>query len=156
MKRSFLLHVKISDFGLSREGDEYHMTKARRVPIKWLAPETIQRLIYTSKTDVWSYGVMVWEIFANAAEPYPGMTNAQVKEKVTSGYKMPFPPEAPPWIVEVVHNCCWQLNPDLRANMGQVARRIEQNAGITAPVLITTPVTYAPKLGDSLRPSGMS
>ncbi|KAK6113236.1 Protein tyrosine kinase family protein [Brugia pahangi] len=156
MKRSFLLHVKISDFGLSREGDEYHMTKARRVPIKWLAPETIQRLVYTSKTDVWSYGVMVWEIFANAAEPYPGMTNAQVKEKVINGYKMPFPLEAPPWIVEVVHNYCWQLNPDMRANMGQVARRIEQNAGITAPVLITTtPATYSPKLGDSLRPSGM-
>ncbi|KAM3728170.1 Fer-related kinase [Dirofilaria immitis] len=81
-KKSFLLHVKISDFGLSREGDEYRMTRARRVPIKWLAPETIQRLIYTSKTDVWSYGVMVWEIFANAEEPYPRMTNAEVKEKM--------------------------------------------------------------------------
>lgn len=74
--------MKISDFGLSREGDEYHMTRTRRVPIKWLAPETIQRLVYTSKTDVWSYGVMVWEIFANAMEPYTGMTNAEVKEKV--------------------------------------------------------------------------
>ncbi|VDO56337.1 unnamed protein product [Brugia timori] len=73
--------------------------------------------------------------------------------QVINGYKMPFPPEAPPWIVEVVHNYCWQLNPDMRANMGQVARRIEQNAGITAPVLITTPVTYSPKLGDSLQPS---
>ncbi|EFO27420.1 TK/FER protein kinase [Loa loa] len=140
VERPFLLHVKISDFGLSREGDEYQMTKARRVPIKWLAPETIQRLVYTSKTDVWSYGVMVWEIFANAAEPYPGMTNAEVKEKVTNGYKMLFAPEAPPWIVEIVHNGCWQLNPDRRANMGQIARWIEQNAGITAPVVITPPL----------------
>uniref|UniRef100_A0A915PMP7 Tyrosine-protein kinase n=1 Tax=Setaria digitata TaxID=48799 RepID=A0A915PMP7_9BILA len=148
----FLLHVKISDFGLSREGDEYHMTKARRVPIKWLAPETIQRLIYNSKTDVWSYGVMVWEIFANAEEPYPGMTNAQVKEKVTNGYKMSFPRGTPTWIVEVVHKDCWQLDPNRRANMGQIARRIEQNAGLTAPVIIIRPNLTASKSVGSMQP----
>lgn len=96
---------------------------------------------------------------------------------------MSFASEAPPWIVEVVHNCCWQLNPDMRANMGQVcrfmstfkslrnfqfrminfgfnlqiARRIEQYAGITAPVLIATPVLpVVTKSGEALQPSGMS
>ncbi|VDK77003.1 unnamed protein product [Litomosoides sigmodontis] len=127
------------------------MTKARRVPIKWLAPETIQRLVYNSKTDVWSYGVMVWEIFSNAKEPYPGMTNTEVKEKVINGYKMIFASEAPQWIVKIVHNNCWQLNPEMRATMGQIARQIEQNAGLTAPMLITTPVIRAS--GESLQPS---
>ncbi|KAL3990832.1 Protein tyrosine kinase family protein [Acanthocheilonema viteae] len=133
--------------------DEYHMTRARRVPIKWLAPETIQRLVYNSKTDVWSYGVMVWEIFANASEPYPGMTNAEVKEKVINGYKMAFSSEAPSWIVEIVHNGCWQLNPEMRANMGQIARRIEHNAGLTAPVLINTHAVSAFRSGEPLQPS---
>ncbi|CAG9529767.1 unnamed protein product [Cercopithifilaria johnstoni] len=52
---------------------------------------------------------------------------------------MSFASEAPQWIVEIVHNSCWQLNPEMRSNMGQIARRIEQNAGLTPPVIITTP-----------------
>ncbi|VDM97315.1 unnamed protein product [Thelazia callipaeda] len=125
--------------------DEYQMTKASRVPIKWLAPETIQRLVYTSKTDVWSYGVMIWEIFANAEEPYKGMSNAQVKEKVAHGYKMEFASEAPAWIVQLVHDGCWQLDPIKRSTMGHVAREIEKHAGLKPPVVNAIPGTTDPK-----------
>ncbi|KAK0409298.1 hypothetical protein QR680_004461 [Steinernema hermaphroditum] len=117
--------VKISDFGLSREGKAYRMTQARRVPIKWLAPETLTSLTYTAKSDVWSYGVMVWEIFANGMEPYQGMSSVQASEKVISGYKMSMPTETPDAVVELVVENCWAMNPERRYTMAQVARALE-------------------------------
>ncbi|KHN79635.1 putative tyrosine-protein kinase kin-31 [Toxocara canis] len=125
--------VKISDFGLSREGEQYHMTKVRRVPIRWLAPETIQYLIYTSRTDVWSFGVMTWEIYADAKEPYEGMTNAEVKEKVIGGYTMPMPECTQKEVADIIHEMCWALKPENRASMYEVARKLEQIAGLQAP-----------------------
>uniref|UniRef100_A0AC35GLC4 Tyrosine-protein kinase n=1 Tax=Panagrolaimus sp. PS1159 TaxID=55785 RepID=A0AC35GLC4_9BILA len=80
--------VKISDFGLSREGSIYQLTCAKKLPIKWLAPETLANGIYTQKTDVYSFGILCWEIFANGDEPYQGMTNAEVQTKVVEGFRM--------------------------------------------------------------------
>ncbi|VDO67155.1 unnamed protein product [Haemonchus placei] len=74
--------VKISDFGLTREGTVYQMDPHKRVPIRWLAPETLKMAIYTQKTDVFSYGIMCWEIYNNGIEPYPGMTVAEVNQNV--------------------------------------------------------------------------
>ncbi|KJH39928.1 protein tyrosine kinase [Dictyocaulus viviparus] len=74
--------VKISDFGLTREGTVYQMDPHKRVPIRWLAPETLRMAIYTQKTDVFSYGIMCWEIYNNGIEPYPGMTVAEVNQSV--------------------------------------------------------------------------
>ncbi|VDP51400.1 unnamed protein product [Heligmosomoides polygyrus] len=76
--------VKISDFGLSRLGTSYTIRGARKMPIKWLAPETIKSFTFSLKTDVFSYGVMVYEIFTNGNEPWDGYTNAEVKKGVRS------------------------------------------------------------------------
>ncbi|RCN36022.1 hypothetical protein ANCCAN_18100 [Ancylostoma caninum] len=76
--------VKISDFGLSRLGVHYKLKTAMKLPIKWLAPETITTFTFSLKTDVFSYGVMVYEIFADGAEPWDGQTNAEVKLAVRS------------------------------------------------------------------------
>ncbi|KAK6052674.1 hypothetical protein COOONC_09821 [Cooperia oncophora] len=76
------IQVKISDFGLTREGTVYQMDPHKRVPIRWLAPETLRMAIYTQKTDVFSYGIMCWEIYNNGIEPYPGMTVAEVNQSV--------------------------------------------------------------------------
>ena len=70
--------VKISDFGLSRQAKEYKIKTAVKLPIKWLAPETINSFVFTSKTDIYSYGVMVHEIFADGAEPWEKFTNTWV------------------------------------------------------------------------------
>ena len=75
--------MKISDFGLSRETNQYKMDKNKKVPIKWLAPETMRQQIFSTKTDVWSFGIMIWEIFSNGKDPYPGMTNMEVMKKGT-------------------------------------------------------------------------
>lgn len=57
----------------------------KHVPIRWLAPETLKFGAYTCKTDVWSFGVMMWEIFSDAEQPYEGVKNKQVKKKVLDG-----------------------------------------------------------------------
>lgn len=61
------------------------MDPRKRVPIRWLAPETLRTAMYTQKTDVFSYGIMCWEIFANGQEPYPGFTVAEVNVRVSFG-----------------------------------------------------------------------
>ncbi|KAK6046369.1 hypothetical protein COOONC_16126 [Cooperia oncophora] len=75
--------VKISDFGLSRLGVNYTIRSPRKLPIKWLAPETIATFTFSLKTDVFSYGVMVYEIFTNGKEPWDGYSNAEVKKGVS-------------------------------------------------------------------------
>ncbi|KAK0422413.1 hypothetical protein QR680_007558 [Steinernema hermaphroditum] len=135
--------VKISDFGLSREGFQYAMRVVRRVPIKWLAPETIHSLIYNAKTDVWSFGVMVWEIFANGDEPYPGMTNAEVKERVPQGYRMDMPHETPHDIAKLITHECWVIRPENRPSMTQVVHALEAITG-KAPGSWSHPKTPPP------------
>ncbi|ULU13356.1 hypothetical protein L3Y34_016092 [Caenorhabditis briggsae] len=82
--------VKISDFGLSREGSSYRLNPHKKVPIRWLAPEVPRTGFYTPKTDVFAYGIMCWEVYHDGTEPYPGMKVAEVLPKVQEGYRMPF------------------------------------------------------------------
>ncbi|VDM54952.1 unnamed protein product [Angiostrongylus costaricensis] len=74
--------VKISDFGLAHEGTFYQMDPSKRIPIRWLAPETLILAIYTQKSDVFCYGIMCWEIYNNGMEPYPGMSVTEVNQCV--------------------------------------------------------------------------
>ncbi|KAK0405343.1 hypothetical protein QR680_017935 [Steinernema hermaphroditum] len=84
--------LKISDFGMSEQKKQIQDKKLDKVPIKWLAPETMQERIYNTKTDVWSYGVMLWEIYAHGKEPYPKMSNMQTRAKIiVQNYRMEIP-----------------------------------------------------------------
>lgn len=120
--------VKISDFGLSREGRSYVMHKKCRLPIRWLAPETLKALQYTTKTDVWSYGIMCWEILNDGKEPYPGMTVAEVNVKVREGYRMPIdnPPALNPDVVNLISVRCWADADTDRPEISVVARELER------------------------------
>lgn len=75
--------AKISDFGMSRHGDFYAMSKGnKKIPLKWTAPESIVTYQYTPKTDVFSFSILLWEIFSDGEEPYKGMTSMEVKRMV--------------------------------------------------------------------------
>lgn len=82
--------------------------------------------------DVWSFGVLCYEIFA-CCEPYPGMTNAEVKEKVIGGYKMQFPDETPQDLVDLIMNHCWAFKAEDRWTMSQVVKKLQEITGIPAP-----------------------
>ncbi|VDO57735.1 unnamed protein product [Haemonchus placei] len=75
--------VKISDFGLSRPGAQYKMKTAQKMPIKWMAPESILTFTFTRKTDIYTYGVLIYEIFAGIG-PYDDMRNSVVKKMIKS------------------------------------------------------------------------
>ena len=71
-------------------------TTAKTIPIRWTAPEAMARGEYTLATDVWAYGVLLWEIFSGGVQPYPGMSNAQTSKAVVyEGYRMTSPRNCP-------------------------------------------------------------
>uniref|UniRef100_A0A0K0E330 Tyrosine-protein kinase n=1 Tax=Strongyloides stercoralis TaxID=6248 RepID=A0A0K0E330_STRER len=115
--------VKISDFGMSVLGKEYDLDPTDKVPIKFLAPETLRYKKYYTKTDVFTYGILVWEIFSNAKEPYPGLTALEtIKKVVLENYRMPFPQETPNFIKECIYKKAWLHNPDDRSNMDEIIK----------------------------------
>ncbi|KAF1770124.1 hypothetical protein GCK72_001942 [Caenorhabditis remanei] len=96
--RNCLLHdkeVKVTDFGLSRTGPSYRIKTSCKVPVKWLAPETLSTLIFSYSTDVYSWGITCYEIFADGGEPYDGVSNATVKSDVMGLKFLPMPSNAP-------------------------------------------------------------
>jgi serine/threonine protein kinase len=125
--------VKISDFGLTREGTIFQMDPASRVPIRWLAPETLRTAFYSQKTDVFSYGIMCWEIFANGTEPYPGMQVVEVNVKVKEGYRMPFPDGTPHEVSTTILNKCWSDSPNDRYSMEEMCKFWERTYSYKRP-----------------------
>uniref|UniRef100_A0AC35G138 Tyrosine-protein kinase n=1 Tax=Panagrolaimus sp. PS1159 TaxID=55785 RepID=A0AC35G138_9BILA len=112
--------VKISDFGMSSERKEITDEKLDKVPVKWLSPETMQKKIYSTKTDVWSFGVLCYEVYADGSEPYPGLTNIQTRAKiVVQNYRMDMPKETPTAISALVTEC-WAKEPNDRPSFSKI------------------------------------
>ncbi|XP_014208702.1 tyrosine-protein kinase Fer isoform X2 [Copidosoma floridanum] len=120
--------VKISDFGMSREEEEYIVSDGmKQIPIKWTAPEALNFGKYTSLCDVWSYGVLMWEIFSKGGYPYSGLSNSQAREKIDSGYRMPAPDGTPEEIYRLMLQC-WEYEPDKRPHFDQIYSTIDSLA----------------------------
>ncbi|XP_033327022.1 tyrosine-protein kinase Fer isoform X5 [Megalopta genalis] len=117
--------VKISDFGMSREEEEYIVSDGmKQIPIKWTAPEALNFGKYTSLCDVWSYGVLMWEIFSKGGNPYSGMSNAQAREKIDAGYRMPAPENTPDEIYRLMLRC-WEYEPEKRPHFDHIYTVVE-------------------------------
>lgn len=117
--------VKISDFGMSREEEEYIVSDGmKQIPIKWTAPEALNFGKYTSLCDVWSYGILMWEIFSKGGNPYSGMSNSQAREKIDAGYRMPAPESTPDEIYRLMLRC-WEYEPEKRPHFDQIYTVVE-------------------------------
>uniref|UniRef100_A0A8C8FLL2 Tyrosine-protein kinase n=1 Tax=Oncorhynchus tshawytscha TaxID=74940 RepID=A0A8C8FLL2_ONCTS len=104
--------VKISDFGMSREQQDGVYSSAgglKQIPVKWTAPEALNYGRYTTESDVWSFGVLLWEIFSRGVTPYTSMTNQQTRDEVEKGYRMLAPNSCPPDVYAVMCHC-WQYD----------------------------------------------
>ncbi|XP_054458592.1 platelet-derived growth factor receptor alpha [Anoplopoma fimbria] len=109
--------VKICDFGLARDimHDNNYVSKGSTfLPVKWMAPESIFDNMYTTLSDVWSYGILLWEIFSLGGTPYPGMVvDSSFYNKIKSGYRMAKPEHAPDDVYEMMMKC-WNSEQEKR------------------------------------------
>ncbi len=83
--------VKIADFGLAKilQGGRLMVDRESQFPIKWTAPEAATKKEYTTKSDVWSFGILLYELVTHGSNPYPGMSNNEALQSVLNGYRMP-------------------------------------------------------------------
>ncbi|TNM94358.1 hypothetical protein fugu_002534 [Takifugu bimaculatus] len=114
--------VKLGDFGLSRyiEEEEYYTASASRLPIKWMAPESINFRRFTTASDVWMFGVCVWEIFSTAQQPFFWLENCQVIDQLESGVRLPKPQLCPPTVYSLMSSC-WSYEPNSRPKFSHLA-----------------------------------
>uniref|UniRef100_A0A452I358 Tyrosine-protein kinase n=1 Tax=Gopherus agassizii TaxID=38772 RepID=A0A452I358_9SAUR len=120
--------LKISDFGMSRqEANGIYASQGgmKHIPIKWTAPEALRYGQYSTESDVWSYGVLLWEIFSLGAAPYPGMSNQQVVNQVERGFRMRAPPRCPVEVYDVMLRC-WEASPSLRPKFSAIHQEMTQ------------------------------
>ncbi|CAH2245640.1 tyrosine- kinase Blk [Pelobates cultripes] len=110
---SDILGCKIGDFGLARIIDsEYIAREGTKFPIKWTAPEAINFGIFTIKSDVWSFGILLTEIVTYARTPYPGMTNPDVIRNLDQGYRMPCPDNCTTELYDLMLKCWREKSED--------------------------------------------
>lgn len=124
--------AKICDFGLARDimNDSNYVVKGNaRLPVKWMAPESIFDCVYTVQSDVWSYGILLWEIFSLGKSPYPSMAvDSRFYKMVKRGYQMSQPDFAPPEIYTIM-KMCWNLEPTERPTFSKITQMIERLLG---------------------------
>lgn len=121
---------KLADFGLSKQismdsKDYYRRTAGASVPIpvRWMAPETLDDDVSTIMSDRWSYGVLLWEIYSLGLRPYAGVSNAEVASCVRQGHRLEQPKLCPDGVYELMLEC-WSLQPEARPPFVQVAGRL--------------------------------
>ncbi|XP_075146323.1 C-terminal Src kinase [Haematobia irritans] len=109
--------AKVSDFGLARE--ECYNLDVGKLPIKWTAPEALKNWRFSNKSDMWSFGILLWEIYSFGRVPYPRIPLTDVVKHVEVGYKMEAPEGCPPEIYEMMRQA-WDLNPAKRPTFAEL------------------------------------
>ncbi|TNN01294.1 hypothetical protein fugu_010676 [Takifugu bimaculatus] len=126
------LVCKVSDFGMSRvledDPEAAYTTRGGKIPIRWTAPEAIAYRKFTSASDVWSYGIVMWEVMSYGERPYWDMSNQDVIKAIDEGYRLPPPMDCPVALHQLMLDC-WQRERADRPKFGQ----IRQHAGQADP-----------------------
>ncbi|VDK89262.1 unnamed protein product [Litomosoides sigmodontis] len=120
------LTAKISDFGLAKDASECHYAESAlsKFPIKWTAPEALRYSKFSTKSDVWSFGVLLWEIFSYGRVPYPRIPIQDVVRHIEKGYRME-PPEGCPMEISRLMNDAWMLEPSVRPSFTIILQRLK-------------------------------
>ncbi|XP_068239418.1 uncharacterized protein [Palaemon carinicauda] len=121
---------KIADFGLARNikdiGSDIYEQKSRgALPIRWMAPESLYMSIFTHKSDVWSLGILCWEIVTLGSTPYPGMTAREVMRRVREGYRLERPEHCRPEFYHIVTKC-WHQDLNKRPSFAELKFEMSQ------------------------------
>lgn len=120
--------IKIGDFGLSRDVYEQNLYQKSNhgepLPIKWMALESLKYRVYTTQSDVWSFGVLLWEIMMLGGCPYPTISSSRIYDVLRMGYRMPRPPLCCYSLYEVML-MCWHTIPVNRPKFGSIKNMID-------------------------------
>ncbi|XP_073931246.1 tyrosine-protein kinase Srms isoform X1 [Castor canadensis] len=126
------LTCKVADFGLARllKDDVYSPSSGSKIPVKWTAPEAANYRIFSQKSDVWSFGILLYEVFAYGQCPYEGMSNHETLQQISRGYRLPRPAACPAEVYMLMLDC-WKGSPEerptfatLREKLGVIHRRL--------------------------------
>ncbi|XP_069397590.1 proto-oncogene tyrosine-protein kinase receptor Ret isoform X2 [Delphinus delphis] len=120
--------MKISDFGLSRdvyEEDSYVKRSKGRIPVKWMAIESLFDHIYTTQSDVWSFGVLLWEIVTLGGNPYPGIPPERLFNLLKTGYRMERPDNCSEEMYSLMLQC-WKEEPDKRPVFADISKDLDK------------------------------
>ncbi|XP_001952482.1 tyrosine-protein kinase CSK [Acyrthosiphon pisum] len=120
--------AKVADFGLARE--ENYIVDAGKLPIKWTAPEALRQGVFSNKSDMWSFGVLLWEIYSFGRVPYSRIPLIDVVKHVEKGYRMEAPECCPPEIYEIMRQA-WDLFPERRPTFKDVKTKLAQLKVVT-------------------------
>ncbi|KAM6387608.1 LOW QUALITY PROTEIN: macrophage-stimulating protein receptor [Pluvialis apricaria] len=123
------LTVKVADFGLARDvfGKEYYSIRQHRhakLPVKWMALESLQTQKFTTKSDVWSFGVLMWELLTRGASPYPGVDPYDMARYLLRGRRLPQPQHCPDTLYGVMLSC-WAPAPEDRPSFTKLVGELE-------------------------------
>uniref|UniRef100_A0A672I809 Tyrosine-protein kinase receptor TYRO3 n=1 Tax=Salarias fasciatus TaxID=181472 RepID=A0A672I809_SALFA len=119
--------VCVADFGLSKKiysGDYYRQGSVSKLPVKWIALESLADNVYTTQSDVWAFGVTMWEIMTRGQTPYPGVENSEIYEFLIKGERLKKPPDCRDDIYEIMHSC-WSPVPKCRPSFQLLVSQLE-------------------------------
>ncbi|CAH1992456.1 unnamed protein product [Acanthoscelides obtectus] len=119
--------VKIADFGMSRDVytcDYYKIGGSRLLPVRWMSPESVVYGRFTLESDIWSYGVVLWEIYSYGKQPYYGHTNEEVVKLILDGIMLMPPEDCPMVICDLMRNC-WKTEPRHRITFTSICEKLE-------------------------------
>uniref|UniRef100_A0A3P8V459 Focal adhesion kinase 1 n=1 Tax=Cynoglossus semilaevis TaxID=244447 RepID=A0A3P8V459_CYNSE len=117
--------VKLGDFGLSRymEDSSYYKASKGKLPIKWMAPESINFRRFTTASDVWMFGVCMWEILMYGVKPFQGVKNNDVIGRIENGERLAMPPQCPPTLYSLMTKC-WSYDPSKRPRFTELKTQL--------------------------------
>uniref|UniRef100_A0A8D0AT07 receptor protein-tyrosine kinase n=1 Tax=Sander lucioperca TaxID=283035 RepID=A0A8D0AT07_SANLU len=122
------MNVCVADFGLSKKiynGDYYRQGRISKMPVKWIAIESLADRVYTTKSDVWSFGVTMWEIATRGQTPYPGVENSEIYDYLRQGNRLKQPPDCLDSIYALMFSC-WLLSPKDRPSFEALRCELEK------------------------------
>ncbi|XP_008281206.1 tyrosine-protein kinase Mer isoform X2 [Stegastes partitus] len=151
--------VCVADFGLSKKiysGDYYRQGRIAKMPVKWIAVESLADRVFTVKSDVWAFGVTMWEIATRGMTPYPGVQNHEIYDHLVEGHRLKQPTDCLDELYEIMYSC-WRADPldrpffpQLREMLEKVAEKLPESTSKEDIIYINTSFPEEDPDGDTL------
>nr|XP_055026357.1 tyrosine-protein kinase Mer [Misgurnus anguillicaudatus] len=138
------MSVCVADFGLSKKiysGDYYRQGRIAKMPVKWIAVESLADRVFTVKSDIWAFGVTMWEISTRGMTPYPGVQNHEIYDYLLEGNRLKQPNDCLDELYDIMFSC-WSADPLDRPDFTQVRDRLENLSGKLPPVSNRRDIIY--------------